>query len=41
MSCMQDMEEEAAKLSGSIDASRKDKGQLLTDIVEIEKQVLL
>ena len=37
---MQDMEEAAAKLSGSIDSGRKDKGQLLADIVETEKQVL-
>ena len=33
------MEEAAAKLSGSIDASRKDKSQLLSDIVDTEKQV--
>lgn len=36
---VQDMEEAAAKLSGSIDASRQDKSQLLSDIVETEKQV--
>ena len=33
------MEEAATRLSGSIDASRQDKGQLLADIVETEKQV--
>lgn len=37
---MQDMEEAAAKLSGSIDSGHKDKSQLLADIVETEKQVL-
>ena len=36
---LQDMEEAAAKLSGSIDGSRQDKSQLLSDIVETEKQV--
>jgi len=36
---VQDMEEAAAKLTGSIDASRQDKSQLLSDIVETEKQV--
>ncbi len=36
---VQDMEEAAAKLSGSIDGSRQDKSQLLSDIVETEKQV--
>ncbi len=36
---IQDMEEAAAKLSGSIDASRQDKSQLVTDVVETEKQV--
>ncbi|KAA6423115.1 MAG: hypothetical protein FRX49_07102 [Trebouxia sp. A1-2] len=38
---LKDMEEAAAKLSGSIDASRQDKSQLLSDIVETEKQVML
>ena len=33
------MEEAAAALSHSIDAGRKDKSQLLADIVETEKQV--
>lgn len=36
---VQDMEEAAAKLTGSIDASCQDKSQLLSDIVETEKQV--
>ena len=36
---LQDMEEAAAALGHSIDASRKDKGQLLADIVDTEKQV--
>lgn len=36
---LQDMEEAAAALSHSIEASRKDKGQLLADIVDTEKQV--
>ncbi len=36
---VQDTEEAAAKLSGSIDGSRQDKSQLLSDIVETEKQV--
>ena len=36
---LQDMEEAAAALSHSIDASRKDKGKLLADIVDTEKQV--
>ena len=34
------MEEAAAALSQSIDAGRKDKSQLLADIVETEKQVI-
>ncbi|DBA91706.1 TPA: hypothetical protein ACH3X1_003305 [Trebouxia sp. C0004] len=38
---LKDMEEAAAKLSGSIDGSRQDKSQLLSDIVETEKQVML
>ncbi|KAL3137705.1 hypothetical protein ABBQ38_004975 [Trebouxia sp. C0009 RCD-2024] len=38
---LQDMEEAAATLSHSIDAGRKDKSQLLADIVDTEKQVML
>lgn len=37
--CLQDMEEAAATLNRSIDAGRKDKSQLLADIVDTEKQV--
>lgn len=36
---LQDLEEAASALSRSIETGRKDKSQLLVDIVETEKQV--
>ena len=36
---LQDMEEAAQKLRGCISTGRKDKAQLLADIVQTEKQV--
>lgn len=36
---MQDLEEESNRLKASIEASHGDKSQLLTNIVDTEKQV--
>lgn len=37
--CLQDLEEEADRLQANIESGHKDKSQLLTDIVDTEKQV--